>query len=72
MEAWRDARVETLGGERQRIEHGEALAIVELAADRRRTAADRDATLLIAATHLDIDDTGLGFLPLPARRIVAP
>ena len=29
------------------------------------------AALLIAAAYLDIDDAGLGFLPLPARGVVA-
>ena len=69
-DARRHARVETLGGERQRIEHREAFAVVQLAADRRGAAADRDAAILIAAAHFDVHDAGLGFLPLPARRVV--
>src|SRR5205085_11205594 len=68
----RYARIEALGGERQRIEHGEALAVVELAPDRRGAAADRDAAFRIGAAHLDVDDAGLGLLTLPARRIEAP
>src|SRR6516162_3058407 len=70
-DARRNAAIETLGGERQRIEHREPLAVVQLASDRRRATADGDAALLIAAAYLDIDDAGLGFLPLPARGVVA-
>ena len=59
-----------VGGERQGVEHREALAVVELAPERRRAAADGDAPVRVTAAHLDVDDAGLGFLPLPARRIV--
>src|ERR1700730_6447960 len=66
----RCAGVETLGGERQRIEHRESLAVVELAAHGRGAAANRDAAIRVAALYLDVDDPGLGPLSLPARRVV--
>src|SRR2546423_13320248 len=37
--------VETLGGERQRIEHRESLAVVELTPHRRGAAANRDVAV---------------------------
>src|ERR1700736_6272710 len=70
-DAQRQARVETLGGECQRIENRQALAIVELAPEERRRAADGDAAVLVVAAHLDVDDARLGLLALPARRLVA-
>jgi len=45
----RYAGVEALGGERQRIEHRESLAVVELAAHGRGVAANRDAAIRIGA-----------------------
>src|ERR1700680_2429550 len=66
----RYAGVETLGGERQRIEHRESLAVVELAPHGRGVAADRDAAIRFGAPYLDVDDPGLGLLLLPARRVV--
>ena len=69
-DARRNPRVEALRGERQRVEHRKTLAVVQLAADRRWAAADRNAALLIAPAHFDVDDSSLGLLPLPARRLV--
>jgi hypothetical protein len=66
----RHARVETLRGERQRIEHRETLAVVELAPERWGVAPDRDAAVFVAATNFHIDDAGLGLLALPAWRFV--
>ncbi len=64
------AGVETFGGERQRVEHGEPLAVVQLAPERWSVAADGDAAVRVAAAHLHVHDARLGFLALPARRIV--
>ena len=55
-DAHRAARVDVAGGERQRIEHREPLAIVELAAERRRGLAHGDAARVAFAAHLDVDD----------------
>src|ERR1700720_2707625 len=62
--------VEALGGERQRIEHRESLAVAGLAAHRRGGAANPDAAIRVVAPPLDVDDAGLGLLLLPARRVV--
>src|SRR5882724_1278364 len=66
----RYAGVETLGGERQRIEHREPLPVVELAPHGRGFAANRDAPIRLGAAYLDVDDPGLGLLALLARRVV--
>src|SRR5205809_5423738 len=66
----RYAGVETLGGERQRIEHRESLAVVELAPHRRGAATNRDVTIRGGAADLDVDDPGLGLLALAARRLM--
>src|SRR5580704_12249637 len=71
-DAQRYARIEAGGVECQGVEYREALAVVELAADLRRTAADGDTALGASAAHLDVDDAGLGLLALPARRVMAP
>ena len=71
-DAQRTARIQVIGGERQRIEHGQPLAIIQLAADRRSALADRDAAIFFDAAHLDIDDARLGFLADVARRAVPP
>ena len=71
-DAERDPRVEALGGERQRIEHREPLAIVQLASERWRAAPDRDAAVICGAAYFDVDDAGLGLLPLAARRFGVP
>src|ERR1700704_262095 len=66
----RYARVEALGGERQRIEHRKSLAVIELAPHGRGVAANRDAPIRLGAAYLDVDDPGLGLLALLARRVV--
>ncbi len=58
-DAQRAAIIEVVGGERERIEYGEALAIIEDATDRRVCLAHGDAPLIATAAHLDIDNAGL-------------
>ena len=60
-------RVEVVGSERQRIEHGEVLARVQLAPHRRALLANRDAPVFTRAAHLDVYDAGLGFLSQPLQ-----
>src|SRR6185437_16756547 len=55
----RTARIEVIGGERERIEDGAALAIVQLTAHRRRALADRAAAVLLLTADLDVNDTRL-------------
>ena len=67
-DAHRTARIDVVGRERQRIEHGEMLAIVQLAPDRRPLLADGDAAIFARAAHLDVDDARLGLLAQPLQR----
>ena len=62
------SRVDVVGCQRQRIEHGEMLAAVQLAPDWRTLLANGDAPLVARPAHLDIHDAGLGFLPQPLER----
>src|SRR4051812_47837492 len=61
-DAQRTAGIDIAGGERERVEHGEPLAIVELAAERRCRLAHGNAARRAFAPHFDVDDAG--FLPL--------
>ena len=61
-DAQRAARVDVAGRKGERVEHRETLAIVELAAERRRRLTNGDAARGAFTAHLDVDDAGL--LPL--------
>src|SRR6185437_14557400 len=49
----------------------QSFAIVQLAADRRRTLTDGDAPVGSVATDLDMDDAGFGLLAGACRRAVS-
>ena len=71
-DAQRAAVIKIVGGERQRIENRQALAVVQQASHRRAFLADRDAALIACAADLDFDDAGLGFLAQALRCAAAP
>src|SRR6185312_6479199 len=50
------AGIDVVSRQRQRVEHRQPLAIVQLAADRRRALTDGDATVDSVATDLDMHD----------------
>ncbi len=57
----RTTQVDIVGRQRERIEHGEPLAIVQLATHRRSRLTDGDATIVSLAAHIDLDDAGFRF-----------
>ncbi len=59
------AQIEIVRRERERIEHREAFAIVQLAPDRRSRLADGDAPIVTGPAHVDVHDAGLRFLAQP-------
>src|SRR5262249_14164469 len=66
----RTTRIDVVGGQRQRIEHCEPLAIVELPPDGWRVLTNRDAAIVTDSADLDVDDARLRLLPQPRRRTV--
>jgi hypothetical protein len=71
-DAQRAAIIQVVGGECQRIQHREALAIVQYPSQDGTLLPDGDVTLIARAADLDIDNARLGFLPQPLGRAAAP
>ncbi len=75
-DAQRAARVEVISCERKSVKHRETLAVIQLAAHRRRALPralpDRNTAILIEAPYLYIHNTRLRFLTDVSRRSVTP
>src|SRR5690349_9848866 len=67
----RTADVQVIGGERQGIENGQTLAVVELSAERRGALADSNAAAFAGSANLDVHRPRLGLLPKMAWRILS-
>ena len=62
-DAQRAACIDVAGGQGQRVEHGQAFAVVQLATQRRSRLTHRDAPRLAFAAHFHGHEAGLLLLP---------